>query len=161
MLFTRFSRLILLLCILTGCTIPAPSASTAADSCPATEPLWLKPPQDSAVLDEPAFGYYYANADRSILASAWWWKQKDDPLRFTQEGIKIGWFRPAGAPLEITGTRLDAKAPPLEADVPSGYPTRFQASGVYFPSEGCWKVTASAEKSELTFVVWVDPEAGK
>jgi len=110
------------------------------------------------VLNDPAFGYYYPNADQSILASAWWWEQNDYPLTATEDGVKVGWFRPAGAPLEVSGRRIDGEAPPLTADVPASYPTRFQASGLYFPTEGCWEVTAKAEKSELTFVVWVEPE---
>jgi hypothetical protein len=53
-----------------------------------------------------------------------------------------------GGPLSIIGRRLDAPAPPLGADVPSGYGmTGFQASGVKFPTEGHWEVTGrSAER---------------
>ncbi len=123
-----------------------------------TEPFWLKPPEDSAVLSEPAFGYYYANADRSMLASAWWSDQRGNQLRAGEDqGIKMGWFRPAGAELTISGRRLDGDAPALHSDVPCCYPTRFQASGVAFPTEGCWEITGRAAESELTFVVWVDP----
>jgi hypothetical protein len=143
----------ILICILAGCT----NFASPADSCPVTEPLWLKPPKDAAIPDEPSFGYFYANEDRSIMASAWWADQEEDQLHATKEGVKMGWFRPAGAPLEITGKRTDAKAPPLQADIPATYPTRFQATGVYFPSEGCWEVTGTAGKSQLTFVVWVEP----
>ncbi len=69
----------------------------------------------------------------------------------------MGWFRPEGASLKITGKRLDGQGPPLEAHVPCCYPTRFQATGLSFPTEGCWEVTAKAAKSELLFVVWVEP----
>jgi hypothetical protein len=158
MIHIRFPILFLLLCLLAGCGAVAPSATV---SCPVTEPIWIKPPEDAAIPDAPAFGYYYANEDRSILTSAWWWEQKDDPLLSTEEGIKLGWFRPAGESLEISGRRIDANAPALEADVPAGYPTRFQASGIYFPSEGCWEVTAKAGESRLAFVVWVEPAEGK
>jgi hypothetical protein len=68
----------------------------------------------------------------------------------------MGWFRPAAANLEITGQRIDAQAPPLEAHIPCCYPTRFQATGLYFPTAGCWEVTAKAGQSELSFVVWVE-----
>ena len=137
--------------LLTSC------ATSGKAACPVTEPVWVKPPEDSAVLNPPAYGYYYLNADRSIWASAWWEEQEENYLRVSEEGIKVGWFRPAGADLEITGQRLDGEAPPLEAEASCCYPTRFQASGVYFPTEGCWEVTAQAADSKLTFVVWVEP----
>ena len=131
--------------------------TTLASSCLVSEPVWLKPPDDSAVPDSPAYGYYFANKDRSILASAWWTEQEEYHLRVGEEGIKVGWFRPAGATLEITGQRIDAQAPPLEAHIPCCYPTRFQATGLAFPTEGCWEVTAKAADSELSFIIWVEP----
>jgi hypothetical protein len=130
----------------------------ASSACPLTEPIWAKPPEDSAVQDPPAFGHYFVNVDRSIWASAWWTGQEAYPLRAGEEGNKLGWFRPAGATLELTGQRLDGQASPLEAHVPCCYPTRFQATGLTFPTGGCWSVTARAAKSELSFVVWVEPE---
>jgi hypothetical protein len=157
--------------LLTGCAAIAanapsglpvtPSASptevTLERACPVTEPVWAKFPEDSAVQDPPAYGYYFLNEDRSIWASASWTEQEDTSLHVSEEGIKVGWFRPTGAELAITGQRLDADAPPLEADVPCCYPTRFQATGLYFPTEGCWQVTAKAAGRELSFVIWVKP----
>jgi hypothetical protein len=130
---------------------------TASSACPLAEPVWAKPPDDAAVQGSPQFGYYFVNADRSMWASAWWIGQEDYPLRVSEEGIKVGWFRPAGAALEITGKRLDAPAPSLEAHIPCCYPTRFQATGLIFPTKGCWEITATAAESELAFVVWVEP----
>jgi hypothetical protein len=127
-----------------------------ADACPVSEPVWAKPPEDAAIPDKPAYGHYYVNEDRSMWASAWW-AESAEQLRVSKEGVKVGWFRPEGAKLEITGQRLDAKAPPLDAHVPCCYPTRFQATGLIFPTEGCWEVTARAEDSLLSFVVWVEP----
>ena len=143
--------IILLLSLLSAC-----ANVLSGEECPVTEAVWVKPPADPAVQDPPAYGYYFVNEDNSIWASAWWAEAKE-PLRFSKEGIKVGWFRPAGAELAITGQRLDAEAPPLEAEAGNGYPTRFQASSLYFPSEGCWEVTATAEDRELSFVVWVEP----
>lgn len=126
--------------------------------CPVTEPEWLLAPDDAAVQGPPAYGYYYVNEDHTIWASAWWSKTGEAAyhLRAGQDS-KMGWFRPAGADLQITGERLDGQAPPLEADVPCCYPTRFQATGLYFPTEGCWEVTATAAGSSLAFVVRVYP----
>ena len=150
---TRSLAIFLLFFVLVACT----GASSTKNACPLTKPVWIKPPEDSAVQDPPAYGYYFVNEDRSIWASAWWTDNEDYPLRAGKEGNKIGWFRPAGAELVIIGQRLDAKAPALEADVPCCYRTHFQATGLYFPMEGCWEVNAKAEDRELSFVVWVEP----
>lgn len=127
-------------------------------TCPATEPEWAKPPEDAAVQGPSDYGYYYINQDRSIWASAWWTGQEEEfAPRAGEEGIKVGWFRPEGVPLAISGKRLDGDAPPLAAHAPCCYPTRFQASGLVFPSEGCWEVTAQADDRTLSFVVRVTP----
>ena len=138
---------------------PAPSAELSPTdiSCPLSEPVWAKPPEDSAVLSTPEFSYYFINADSSIWASAWFAGEAGQYRLVSGEDNKVGWFRPAGADLEITGHRLDIDAPPLEAHVPCCYPTRFQATGLLFPTEGCWEVTARAAESELKFVVSVEP----
>lgn len=151
-LSTRFLAAILLAVILSACL-----NRSARSACPVTEPVWVKPPEDAAVQDPTAHGYYFVNEDRSIWASAWWmgW---DEPLQVREEGFKVGWFRPAGAELIITGKRLDGEAPPLEAHASCCYPTRFQASGLYFPTEGCWEVTASAQDRKLSFVIWLEPQ---
>ncbi len=153
----------LLLCIiLSGCTaigtidksISTPTLPQTV--CPVTKPEWVKPPEDSAVEGTPDYGYYYVNEDRSIWASAWWTGQEEEYLRANEEGLKVGWFRPAGATLEIEGQRIDAQAPPLDAHAPCCYPTRFQATGLVFPTEGCWQVNARATNSELSFIIQVN-----
>ena len=71
-------------------------------------------------------------------------------------GWKLGWWRVVSGTLAITGHRIDTAAPPLRASVPDGYGTKgFQASGVYFSTEGCWEVTGTIGSSELTFVTFV------
>jgi hypothetical protein len=142
---------------LSACTDIPETKDSSANACLLTEPLWIKPPEDSAVLSPPAYSDYFVNEDRSIWASASWATDKEHDLNVAKEWIKVGWFRPAGAELIITGQRLDGKAPPLEAEASCCYPTRFQASGLYFPTEGCWRVTAQAADSELSFVVWMRP----
>jgi hypothetical protein len=151
---TRPLTIFFVLVLLVACSSAPTQQGT---SCPLTEPAWIKPPEDSAVLSPPEFGSYFVNADQSIWASAGWASERENYVRASGGGIKVGWFRPSGAALEITGRRLDAQAPPLEAHVPCCYPTRFQASGLVFPTEGCWEVTARAADSELSFVVQVTP----
>ena len=155
---------LLLSVILSGCTAidaleptPSPTELRPVNACPLTEPEWLVPPEDPAVSGSPEYGYYYVNDDRSIWASAWWHGTEDYPLRAGEEGLKMGWFRPAGVTLEISGHRLDGESPPLEAHAPCCYPTRFQATGLVFPTGGCWEVSATAADKQLSFILWVEP----
>lgn len=143
-----------LIFLLIGCTTRA--ENNPADTCPVTEPPWIKPPQDAAVQNEPGFGYYFVNEDSSILASAQWTMDKEYS-RVSEDGVKVGWYRPEGAELMITGRRLDGDASALDAHIPCCYPSRFQSSGLFFPTEGCWEVTAKAGDSELSFIVWIYP----
>lgn len=142
-------------------TTISPPGTKAEYACPVTEAEWVRPPEDAAVLNEPEFGYYLVNADRSIWTSAGWSGRGQSPLRTGAEGNKVGWFRPEGVPLELTGRRLDGQgalpAEALQADIPCCYPTRFQASALFFPAAGCWQVNARAAEQVLSFVVWVEP----
>ena len=148
-------RLLFGVTLVTLTLLIALTACNPVEACPVSEPVWDKPPEDSAVQNPSEFGYYFVNEDRSMWASAWW-EGEELLLSKYKDGVKVGWFRPEGADLEITGQRLDASAPPLESHVPCCYPTRFQSSGLYFPTEGCWEVTSTAADSELSFTVWVE-----
>jgi len=86
-IITRLICTVLLLSVATGC------ASALADSCPVTGPLWIKPPEDSAIGGTPIEGYYFVNEDRSIWASAWWTGQEENYLYVKEDGFKEGWFR--------------------------------------------------------------------
>ena len=71
----------------------------------------------------------------------------DSAFESDPTGQKIAWWREKGSAfgkLRVTGKRLDAEAPPLTAQIPSGYATTwgFQASGLFFPTPGCWQVVA-------------------
>jgi hypothetical protein len=70
-------------------------------------------------------------------------------------GMKWPWWRGVKGRLVITGRRLDGKAPPLTADIPDYGTTGFQASGISFPTEGCWEVTGTVGEARLTFVTLV------
>jgi hypothetical protein len=68
--------------------------------------------------------------------------------------VKQGWWRGLSARLVITGRRLDAPSPPLRASVPSGYgDSGFIATGLTFPSAGCWRVSGVLGSARLSYVV--------
>jgi len=68
--------------------------------------------------------------------------------------VKFPWYRIAHGDLSIATRRLDDSATPLPADVSGGYgDTGFLASGLRFPSAGCWQVTGTVDGKTLTFVV--------
>jgi hypothetical protein len=79
--------------------------------------------------------------------------QKDGWIR-----TKLGWWAGRGAP-RVTGIRLDGRARPLRADVgPLSYATPggpFYPSLLFFPSPGCWQITARAGGARLVAVVRV------
>jgi len=82
-----------------------------------------------------------------------------DPRFLDKEGrvgMKFGWWHTVEGKVAITGHRRDKPAPPAIADVPDGYGlTGFQASGITFPTEGCWEITGTVGGSSLTFVTFV------
>jgi hypothetical protein len=133
---------------LVGIEAQGPSGRIASITpCQHSELVWAEPPRDP---NADPFGRrpWYVNADRSIwagwLAGHWVSGTK---------GNKVLWIRPRGTDLKVAGRRLDGDgAMELRADIPCCYPTGFQASRVYFPTPGCWEVTATAGESELRFV---------
>jgi hypothetical protein len=69
---------------------------------------------------------------------------------------KFPWWRGVRGRLRITGRRLDGVGSALRARVPDGYgATGFQATDIVFPSDGCWRVTATAGTASLSFVAHV------
>jgi hypothetical protein len=68
-------------------------------------------------------------------------------------GMKWPWWRATRGALTIEGRRLDGPAAPLRASIPDAYDqTGFQATGLLFPTPGCWAVTGRVGAESLTFV---------
>lgn len=162
---------------LAGCAVPPPQPTGAlatslasatqeplavadAQDCPVTEPG--EGPPD--VSPEAFFGWgsSYGNAD--LWVGGLW---PDGVLSVGPEfvdpdgsvGMKFGWWRVVLGELMITGRRIDGPAPPAHGGVPEGYGmSGFQASGVSFPTEGCWEVTGQVGTTTLTFVTYVIKE---
>jgi len=71
-------------------------------------------------------------------------------------GMKWPWWRGGRGQLVIEGRRLDGVAPPLRASIPAGYgEAGFQATGLLFPTPGCWQVTGKVAEASLSFVTLV------
>jgi len=71
--------------------------------------------------------------------------------------MKFWWWRLVKGRLTIEGRRLDNPAPPLHSIIPDGYgEIGFQASGLVFPTPGCWEVTGRIGDKSLTFVTLVE-----
>jgi hypothetical protein len=131
---------------------PAPSAPATSQSCPVTVPNGRTPPGERSSL------YHHGNG---VLWTSLW---PNGDILITQNlldpdgalGMKFPWWRGIQGQLTIEGRRLDTPAPPLTADVPDGYGhTGFQASGLIFPTDGCWEITGRVDGASLTFVVRV------
>jgi hypothetical protein len=122
-----------------------PQAKTA--ECEVSRAVADRPPDDphASTFASPN-ATWYANDERTLWA--WWWGK-------TSTGdYKVLWVRPVGAELKVSGRRLDADALTLQARIPDGYSRySYQASGLVFPSSGCWEVVASAGDARLKFVV--------
>jgi len=115
------------------------------------------------VAGRPSFNYGNARIAVDLPPKATFVAVPDDePGRAFVQGdgwirTKIGWWRASG-PLRVSGKRLDAAAPPMRADVgpvssaPGG---PFVPSLLYFPTVGCWRLTATAGGAHLAAIVRV------
>jgi hypothetical protein len=136
----------------------------ATSSCPASQAVHGSAPPDPNVDSSrtaASIGDWYINSDRTIWAgpipTGGW--PSGGALSSggggAVKGQKTYWVRPAGQPLVITGRRIDGPAPALEANIPCCYSTGFQIVALFFPTEGCWEVSAAAGDRELVFVTQV------
>ena len=132
----------------TGTSSPPPGPNT----CPITLQNGETPPGERRSPDHHGNGALWTvlPADGKI------WAAPNYILPDGSTDIKFPWWRGIHGALNITGRRLDMPAPPLRADIPEGYGlSGFQASGVIFPTEGCWEVTGRVSNVSLIFVTLV------
>jgi hypothetical protein len=130
--------------VVNGCTVTVPAPVPASES-------WAPSLFGS--------GFSYGNATLWVGGLGTGGVIEVGPGQIEPDGslrTKFGWWRGASGSLTITGRRLDGNAPPAKAEVPGGYgDSGFQASGVTFPTPGCWEVTGELAGSRLTFVTLV------
>jgi hypothetical protein len=68
---------------------------------------------------------------------------------------KYGWWRAGSVKPVITGSLVSGPHLHLRASVPDGYGVGFQATGLTFPTTGCWRVTGRFAGRTLVFTVSV------
>jgi hypothetical protein len=69
---------------------------------------------------------------------------------------KFMWYRVAKGALSIEGHKVGEPATSVKPEIPCCYgETGFQASGIIFPSEGCYEITGRVADARLTFIVEV------
>lgn len=126
-------------------------------TCPVTLPIGAAPSGQERPFASSALAF--GNSQLWVVPI-----QEDGVIRLDPKSVegdgslstKFGWWRVTPGTLAISGRRLDAPAPPLRADVPEGYGSSgFQASGVFFPTEGCWEITGIVGIATLSFVTFV------
>jgi hypothetical protein len=163
--------------MLLGCAPTAPTPRPAAVPAPAGSPrplsagaLATATPAPAAPVAAPCVAAttttealpapFLTPVGRGPVGVAWTGYRSPDRLIWvsnlpTHSGgsHKVLWLKPPGSVLRVTGRRLDGDAPPLTAQLPDGYGGDFQASGIGFPTPGCWEVEARAGESSLRFVV--------
>lgn len=136
-------------------TAPEVVGPATRSACPVTTPNGSTPPGEAP--DERNHGngkiWTVLWPAGKVIVRDRGWIQPDGRI-----AMKWPWWRAldAAGPLTVTGRRLDAPAPPLEAVIPSGYgDAGFQATGLIFSTPGCWEVTGRSGGYELTFVTEV------
>jgi hypothetical protein len=143
----------LVLVITVGCGGPAPTASSLA-VCVPTQPTGGTPPGEnpSSLVYTNGRLYTILWPNGEILAT---------PDVVEPDGtidMKFPWWRAPGVgaagDLQITGHEINTGAT-ISASIPGGYGQRFQATGILFPTEGCYEITAKSGDALLTFVTKV------
>jgi hypothetical protein len=136
--------------LIAACSV-TPSSSVPGQACTPTVPVDTPPPD----LDASGPSNYFGNSD--LWVELWPGGVVDvAPAQRNANGsldVKFPWWRRVRGTLEITARRLDGPTGNVTTIIPTGYgSTGFQASGVSFPTPGCWEVTGRVGDSMLTFV---------
>jgi hypothetical protein len=152
----RLKLFILLVALSTGSAnglvANARSMETVPSSCAVTLPNGSQPP--TKMLGGPTM---HGNGKLWVSLSLIGGKLLIVPDADGKLSAKLAWWRAAKGPFTIQGRRLDAPGGSLQSDVRGYGNTGFLASGVIFPTAGCWEITGKAGDAALTFVVEVEP----
>jgi len=149
----RLAQLTLVVGAAMTLAVPLASGSatrrSAARDCPVTLPNYVKPPYHP-------YGYQHDGLRVDLWPYGVTLVGVQDVASDGSLGVKVPWYRFSRGSLRITATRVDASAPKAKVRVPSGYGIHgFQSSAIDFPTEGCWRITATAGIAHLTYVTVV------
>jgi len=143
---------------------PTPATAGVLGQCPVTRPdPSLRAPREISDYTNPPTGWWWYGNDAQwvilptdgILVTYY---SAQRPPKGTETGTKMMWWRVSRGQLTIRGRRLDGSSPPLEADIPTGYgESGFQATGLKFPTDGCWEIIGTVAGEDLRFVLSVRP----
>ncbi len=162
--FVRFVPVAMLIVVLgaSGAVIAKTSSPSIRDA--AACPVTFQP----GVLNAPHFGWgstdmAYGTDELSVTlpnAGSLQSNLLDEQGRIWDKFLFWGSSGDEG--IEITGRRLDADAPPLISDGIQPGISGGLATGITFPTTGCWEVTTDRGDLSLTFVMlvaraWEDP----
>ena len=115
-------------------------------TCAITETVLAQPPDDPNA--DPFFhAHWYINNNKSIWAG---W----DAPKMRVGRNKVLWIRPKETVLEVTAHHLDGDGE-FSSNIPRGYLTGFQATGLSFTKPGCWKIKATSGGETLEFTTKV------
>lgn len=151
--------------------LPAKSKTVSKDSppdCPLTipqNPPFTPPPPYADLGLEGEFWYGSNLLWTAVRQNGVWEGLPHNPEGYTQKVFwwseGFSWKEEPEPELIVTGERLDASAPPLNASKATNASASDIGSamlvGVDLPTFGCWKITGQYKKSELSFIVWVTP----
>jgi hypothetical protein len=131
-----------------------PMSEPSQEACPVTLPNGMTPPAE-----EPSPGHH---GNGPLYTSLWPQGEILADPRFVEADGSISmkswaWRAPGvgrAGDLEITGHELTTRAL-IRSSIPEGYGQRFQATGIYFPDEGCYEITLRFGDATLSFVTKV------
>jgi hypothetical protein len=133
-------------------TRATPPLAEALRACPVTVPNGSPPPGEAPDATYLGNGRLWTSLWPHGLVLV----PPDDIARDGWLGMKFPWWRGSGVHghLHISGYEI-ASGDSIRAHT-SGYGvTGFNATGIFFPVEGCYRVTGEADGVELTFVTLV------
>jgi hypothetical protein len=146
-------RVLALVCLMACDVISRPSVTPADTTCPVTLPSESPVDLTYAPLPRDRFAWY-GNSSLAVMLpkdGAYRAAPGSEPLE-----AKIAWHRFVGGRIQIVAENVDGPAAPIRTEASEGYGViGFNASGLSFTREGCWRVEGTVDGRGLTFVMRV------
>ena len=167
--FTRLLSLLCLLCLSSPALSQNRKTQIAPKTCAVTNPFEYPFVPPRPYLASRGVNWFGTDRLWTFLPSDGIWGLGEKTFWFREEWGRYKRSNQSIPPIDtakfmVTARRLDGPAPPPEVgQASSSYREEdwkaFLVGGINFPATGCWEVSARYENDELTFVVWVVPDA--